>query len=231
MTYKGRFAPDPESEDHEDEAKSKLSAALGRNLRQLRQKRGFSLEQLAEISQVSRAMLGQIETGKSAPTINTVGLIAHALKVSISTLLTGQMPLTTVVKLQDVSTVLASAEGSTSSRVIAAWRDLSGAELHGICLAEGRSISFAPASEGIKKSLIVTAGTLGIEIGDEPPIALSDEDAIIFCANQNHALRNLGSVEARAFLVIAGVDMFNWQEERSFLVPIAPDALTKVSGI
>jgi len=225
MTRKGRLELECIGQDPQDEVKDKLSAALGRNLRQLRQKRGFSLERLAEISQVSRAMLGQIETGKSAPTINTVGLIAHALKVSIATLLNGETPPTTVVKLQNMPTMPEADEGSPSARVIAAWRDLSGAEVHEISLAQGRSMSFAPTSEGIKKSLIVTAGTLGIEIDDEPAITLSEGDAVIFCANQNHALRSLGSAETRALLVIAGVDIFNGQEERSFLSPTKADAL------
>lgn len=226
MTRKGSLAPDSICQDHQDEVTEKLSAALGRNLRQLRQKRGFSLERLAEISQVSRAMLGQIETGKSAPTINTVGLIAHALKVSISTLLNGEAPPMTVVKLQNTSTTPEFVEGGPSARVIAAWRDLSGAEVHEISLTQGRSMSFAPASEGIKKSLIVTAGTLGIEIDDEPAITLSEGDAVIFCANQNHALRSLGSAETKALLVIAGVDIFNGQEDRFFLSPTKADALT-----
>lgn len=221
MTDTRRFSPDSMLDEQQDETESKLSAALGRNLRQLRQKRGFSLERLAKISQVSRAMLGQIETGKSAPTINTVGLIAHALKVSISTLLNGDAPPTTVVKLQNMSTVLAPAEETASARVIAAWRDLSGAEVHEISLAHGRSLDFAPTSEGIKKSLIVTAGTLEIEIDGEPAITLSEGDAVIFCANQTHALRSNGAVETRALLVTAGVDIFNWQEERSFLSPTA----------
>ncbi len=229
MTSKEHFtqALDSISPNDPDETNDKLSAALGRNLRQLRQKRGFSLKRLAEISQVSRAMLGQIETGKSAPTINTVGLIAQALKVSIATLLNGETLPATVVKLQNMSTALATVEGGlSSSRVIAAWRDLSGAEVHDISLTQGRSMSFGPTSEGIKKSLIVTAGTLEIEIDGEPAITLTEGDAIIFRANQSHALRGLGSAESKALLVIAGVDIFNGQEERSFLHHTAADALT-----
>jgi transcriptional regulator with XRE-family HTH domain len=215
MTSRARFAPDIEIGQYEDNPKIALSVTLARNLRQLRQLRGFSLERLSKLSQVSRAMLNQIETGKSAPTINTVGLIAHALKVSISTLLTADMPLTTVVKLHEMSAGLGTAEQPFPSRVIATWRDFPGAEVHEISLAHGGSKTFAPASEGIKKSLIVTAGTLGIEIDDMPSVTLSDGDAIIFSANQNHAFRNVGSEEAKALLVIAGVDMFNWRDDQS----------------
>ena len=48
---------------------SAIPAALGRNLRRLRTRQGLSLERLARLSGVSRAMLGQIELGRSAPTI------------------------------------------------------------------------------------------------------------------------------------------------------------------
>ena len=48
---------------------AELSVTVGRNLRRLRVKQGYSLERLAKQSRVSRAMLGQIETGKSVPTI------------------------------------------------------------------------------------------------------------------------------------------------------------------
>ena len=70
-----------------ESASTKLSIVVGENLRQLRRKHGLSLEQLATKSGVSRAMLGQIETGKSAPTINLLGRIAEALKVSVPSLI------------------------------------------------------------------------------------------------------------------------------------------------
>jgi transcriptional regulator with XRE-family HTH domain len=211
---------DAMSQDHHDDVGEKLSATLGRNLRRLRQKRGFSLDRLAEKSQVSRAMLGQIETGKSAPTINTVGLIAHALKVSISTLLNAETVPTTILVPRTMSR-FPGLEADPSARVIATWRDLSGAEVYAISLAHGRSLSFAATSEGIKKSLVVTSGTLGIEFDDEPPITLSEGDAVIFCAGRNHALHSLGSLDTKALLVIAGVDIFNGQDEdRRLFSPI-----------
>lgn len=46
-----------------------LSPLVGNNLRRLRTCRGHSLERLAKLSGVSRAMLGQIELGRSVPTI------------------------------------------------------------------------------------------------------------------------------------------------------------------
>jgi DNA-binding XRE family transcriptional regulator len=57
----------PLSERPEGDAASELSAAVGRDLRRIRTRQGLSLERLAKVSGVSRAMLGQMETGKSTP--------------------------------------------------------------------------------------------------------------------------------------------------------------------
>src|SRR5947208_16523987 len=67
-----------------------LTAVVGDNLRKLRAQRGLSLEKLAQQSGVSRAMLGQIELGQSAPTINVLWKIASGLGVTFSALITAQ---------------------------------------------------------------------------------------------------------------------------------------------
>ena len=58
------------SSSAEPEEATDLAPVVGANLRRLRTKRGLSLEKLSQLSGVSRAMLGQIELGQSAPTIN-----------------------------------------------------------------------------------------------------------------------------------------------------------------
>src|SRR5262249_59936932 len=67
-----------------------LAPVVGGNLRRLRTRRGLSLERLAQISGVSRAMLGQIELGQSAPTINVLWKIARALEVTFSALISAR---------------------------------------------------------------------------------------------------------------------------------------------
>jgi transcriptional regulator with XRE-family HTH domain len=60
-----------------------LVSSAGKNLRRLRRQRGLSLDRLAEVSGVSRAMLSHVELGQSAPTIITLDKIARGLGVSI----------------------------------------------------------------------------------------------------------------------------------------------------
>src|SRR5438270_12785487 len=63
-----------------------LVPAVGANLRRLRSRRGLSLERLARRAGVSRAMLSQIELGRSAPTINSLWKVARALDVTFAAL-------------------------------------------------------------------------------------------------------------------------------------------------
>jgi len=60
---------------------------IAENLKSVRESRGLSLEQLADLTGVSKSMLRQIETGKSSPTISTIWKIANGLHVSFSSLL------------------------------------------------------------------------------------------------------------------------------------------------
>ena len=55
-------------------------------LKSLRTERGLSLSQTAELTGVSKAMLGQIELGKSSPTVATLWKIATGFNVAFSRL-------------------------------------------------------------------------------------------------------------------------------------------------
>ncbi len=83
-----KTAPKPPEEANGADTAHDLSLALGQNLRRLRTRQGLSLERFAQKSGVSRAMLGQIENGRSVPTIGVVWKVAKALDVPFSSLLT-----------------------------------------------------------------------------------------------------------------------------------------------
>jgi transcriptional regulator with XRE-family HTH domain len=62
---------------------------LGRRLSELREKRGFSQTQLADMADIGRAHLSQIENGAVAARIDTLYAIAGALELTLSELLQG----------------------------------------------------------------------------------------------------------------------------------------------
>ncbi len=95
-----------------------LPAILGRNLRRLRTRQGHSLERLAKVSGVSRAMLSQIENGKSTPTIGLLWKIATALGLPFATLLDSQQVRGTIVLRRDKAKILGSSDGKFTSRAL-----------------------------------------------------------------------------------------------------------------
>jgi transcriptional regulator with XRE-family HTH domain len=56
-------------------------------LRQLREERGWSQEQLAERADLNRSYVGEVERGKAVPSIITVAKLAGALEIQLSSLI------------------------------------------------------------------------------------------------------------------------------------------------
>jgi transcriptional regulator with XRE-family HTH domain len=200
-----RMAHKTTDQDHaaEEGGTTKLSIVVGENLRDLRRKNRLSLDQLSHLSGVSRAMLGQIETGKSAPTINLLGRIADALHVSVSQLITSRAARSTVIVPRDRTIVVASTEGAYSSRSLFPSHDGSGIEVYELCVAAGHAESFAPLQSAAKKRLVLASGNLEVRVGEDSPVRLRGGDAILFDADIEHEFCNPGEVEAKAFLIIS----------------------------
>ena len=93
-----------------------LTRAVGVNLKRLRSERAWSMDQLAERSQVSKAMLHQIEAGKSVPTIAVVWRLADGLKVPFSELLTQPQVASDVLLRKASAKYLTNSEGTFASR-------------------------------------------------------------------------------------------------------------------
>ena len=55
-------------------------------IRQKRQKKGYTIDKLAELANISKGHLSRIERGETDPTISTLARIAMALKVEVEEL-------------------------------------------------------------------------------------------------------------------------------------------------
>ena len=64
---------------------------LGKNIREQRKAKKYTLEQLAEKLDVSTTFIGQIERAKGIPSLETLVKIANALEVSVDSLLFGDL--------------------------------------------------------------------------------------------------------------------------------------------
>lgn len=197
-------APDesarPEERAHPS-ASLDLAPVVGANLKRLRQSRGLSLEKLASASGVSRAMLSQIELGKSAPTINVLWKIARSLDVSFSALIKERAASSTFVLRQAESRRLTSHDGKFSSRALFPFDAPRRVELYELRLAPKKVESGEPHPAGTTENLVLTSGTVEIDVGDESH-RLEAGDAILFEADVPHTYRNPGREEAVMYLVM-----------------------------
>lgn len=178
-----------------------LAPVVGGNLRRLRTRRGLSLERLAQLSGVSRAMLGQIELGQSAPTINVLWKIARALEVTFSALISSRSQAGALVLRANESKILTSKDRSFSSRALFPFDEPRRVEFYELRLGAG-SVEDADAHPpGTSENLVCTAGTIEIDVGGDTH-RLEAGDSILFEADTPHAYRNVGRIEAVMFLVM-----------------------------
>ena len=73
-------------------------------------------------------------------------------------------------------------------------------------IAPHHSEDIAAHAPGAKKTLVVVVGDIEVTVGEDSPARLSDGDAILFNADTAHRLHNPGEQEAKAFLVVTGID-------------------------
>jgi transcriptional regulator with XRE-family HTH domain len=178
-----------------------LAPVVGGNLRRLRTRRGLSLERLAQISGVSRAMLGQIELGQSAPTINVLWKIARALEVTFSALISARTQSGALVLRSQDSKILTSKDRSFSSRALFPFDEPRRVEFYELRLAAGSTEDADAHPPGTTENLVVTSGTLELDVAGDTH-KLEAGDSILFEADTPHAYRNAGKSEAVMYLVM-----------------------------
>ena len=183
------------------ESATDLAPVVGGNLRRLRTRRGLSLERLAQISGVSRAMLGQIELGQSAPTINVLWKIARALEVTFSALISARTQSGALVLRSSESKILTSKDRTFSSRALFPFDEPRRVEFYELRLTAGTVEEADAHTPGTAENLVVTAGTVEIDVAGDTH-RLEAGDSILFEADTPHAYRNPGRIDAVMYLVM-----------------------------
>jgi rhodanese-related sulfurtransferase/transcriptional regulator with XRE-family HTH domain len=195
----GGATPSPEAAD--GEAYPELDALVGANVRELRAQRGFTLDVLAGLSGVGRQTLGQIELGRTVPSLGTLWKIARAFDVPFSVLLAGPKGAATRVLREAGAKRLVSADGRFSSRALFPTDDKGKVEFYELWLApHGREDAEAHAP-GTRENLVVVGGRLVLEFGKER-FELAKGDAIVFVADVPHTYVNPGGEECWMNLVM-----------------------------
>ena len=191
-------APAPAAEVAPEPA---LDAIVGKNLREQRTRAGFSLDELAGRAQVSRTLLGQIELGRTMPSIGVTWRIAQALGVPFSTLLSTSERAGLTVLHRTGAKVLENADGRFSSRALFPFGEPHSAEFYELRLApHGREDADAH-QPGTRENLVVASGRLELKVGRDA-VSLEAGDAVLFSADVAHTYVNPGAEPCVVYLVM-----------------------------
>jgi transcriptional regulator with XRE-family HTH domain len=186
----------------EDAETAGLKRKVGQNLERLRKQRGLSLERLALAAGVSRAMLGQVETGESAPTISFLWKVARGLDVRFADLLGDETAGDVTVLPSSAAKVLRSTDGGFQSRALFPFDQRRQAEFYELRLRAGYVELADPHSEGTYENLVVQSGRLRLTVGDAGPVELKAGDSVYFRADVPHTYENPGKTDAIMYLVM-----------------------------
>lgn len=178
-----------------------IGPRVANNLQRLRSKRYLSMDALARLTGVSRAMLAQIESGRSVPSIKVLCKIAKGLKVSVAAFLDDRAFEGVTVLPAQQSKRLVSASGVFVSRALFPFDMARQTEFYEVRLKPlGEEVSDGHGP-GVQENLVVAQGVLEVTLNEERYL-LSTGDSILFYADQPHRYRNPADSEAVAFLVM-----------------------------
>jgi transcriptional regulator with XRE-family HTH domain len=184
---------------------SVVAAAVARNTRRLRTDRGWSLDQLASRSRVSKGMLVQVEGARTNPSLGTMCKIAETLGVSLAALVElHEAPSVRVVQPAETVRLWAGLEGSVGDLLVGSdERDHT--ELWRWTLAPGDRHASEAHVEGTRELLHVVDGTLTLEV-DGLDHTVPAGGAALCHADRPHAYRNDRRRPVRFVMVVLQPD-------------------------
>jgi transcriptional regulator with XRE-family HTH domain len=180
-----------------------LPLVIGGNLRTLRTRQGHSLERLAKLAGVSRAMLSQIETGRSVPTILLLLKVANALAVPLATLVSTPAARRTTVLTRAGAKVVSASGGRFTLRALFASETTPRVEFNEVHIAARHTEQLDPHAAGAKEILLVVKGRIELAVGQDQPLLLQEGDAAQLHADVPRSLRNPDASEAVLHQVVS----------------------------
>lgn len=177
-----------------------ITKNIGENLKRIRQERGISLEKTAELTGVSKAMLGQIERGDSNPTVTTLWKIANGLRMSFSSLIHQEQPSVTLIKKEEVEPLKGDG-GRYNVYPFIPFDPEKQFEVYFMTLEPGAAHESEPHHTGVEEYIFVNDGTLDVEVNGNLYTVQTD-DAIRFDGDRHHTYRNNGQGVMKCLVVI-----------------------------
>jgi transcriptional regulator with XRE-family HTH domain len=171
---------------------------LAKNVRRLREERGLSQQQMAELSGVPRPTWASLESGSANPTLAVLSKAASALQVSIEELIG---PPRTACQFFPAAEAVIRKRGGARVRPLLP-ESLPGLDIVRMELVPGGSMQGTPHTPGTREYLTCESGVVELAAAGEL-YRLEAGDALVFRGDQRHTYRNPTRRPAVAVSVVA----------------------------
>jgi transcriptional regulator with XRE-family HTH domain len=172
---------------------------LGRKIRDLRLRRGLTVQKLAEASGLSKGFISQVENDRTSPSLATLRDLATALRTSVAYLVVDDDPTLHVVRAAERPR-LRIPDTASSAEVLSAQpkRNL---ELLMLDLPPGSAADGERHSHHGEECLLCVEGRVHLVHGEQE-LVLETGDSCHFDGRIAHSIENLGTASARVLVAM-----------------------------
>jgi transcriptional regulator with XRE-family HTH domain len=175
----------------------KLSIRLGENVRQLREARGLTQDQMAKLAGMPRATWAHLETGAANPTLSVLDKVATALQVPIEEL-TG--PPRSAGRLHPRASMRARKQGDGVVQQLLP-DPIPGMVIERMEIPAGGRIPGVPHMPGTREYFTCERGRVVVVVAGEP-WTVEPGDVLVFRGDQRHSYRNAAQQTAVGYSVV-----------------------------
>jgi transcriptional regulator with XRE-family HTH domain len=185
-------------------AASALHERIAARVRELRTARGYSLDELATRSGVSRSMISLIERGESSPTAVVLDKIATGLGVTLATLFDDTAAPASPISRGDERTPWRDPQSGYVRRNISPPNFPSPIRVVEVMLPAGARVAYETGARDVNahQQIWVQEGSIEVSVG-RVTHRLSEDDCLAMHLNEPTAFRNRTRKPARYVVVLA----------------------------
>ncbi|MGE0453162.1 MAG: cupin domain-containing protein [Vicinamibacteria bacterium] len=174
-----------------------IAGRLARNVRQLREARGLTQEQMAKLSGVPRATWSHLESGGGNPTLVVLHKVALALQVPIEELTAAPREIGRLYRRQELRV---ERRGEVTLRSLLPDR-IPGVLIDRMELPPGARMTGVPHMPGTREYLTCESGQVTLAVGGAQ-WPLAPGDVLVFKGDERHSYRNPGREPAVCYSVV-----------------------------
>ena len=174
-----------------------LAARLAHNVRELRQTRGFTQEQMAKLAGLPRATWSSLESGAGNPTLNVLHAVCVAFQVSLEEIVAAPRA---NARLYPKGTLPQRARGNVSVSSLLPDK-IPGMQIERLELPVGSRMIGVPHTKGTREYLTCETGSIELVASGES-FPLHEGDVVVVRGDQRHSYVNVGRKIAVGYSVV-----------------------------